>query len=211
MNSKNPVYKNAGMWGVIMVVVAVGAVMTVKDYRQWKNAETMKYGQGWKDLSKPPMILEKLYSNKLTGIRLRVPQEWRIEEKSGADGNVNLKWDQVVKSGQRMEVATVNDQMTVEIMNKEVNLSDEVAAQMSRLSGLGMVVDKDVTYVNSDKFNLTVITYTEELPGGKANMRQDAYGMKANKLIKLSVTVPEESWGDVKNTYGEIYKSVEII
>ena len=66
-------------------------------------------------------------------------------------------------------------------------------------------------YANTEKMDMTVITWSEELPGGTAVRQQKVMGKMRDRLMELEVTVPEEKWGEYEKTFWEIYKNIEMI
>ena len=153
----------------LLLVIGVG--ITVWDYRQWRSAETAKYGQGWGDIDKPALALTSMYQDEGGGLRMRLPAGWSQE---------------MFKIATRTETRNLTD------------LVDERGID-------------ERAYIAGRKIDWTVLTWSEELSGGNANRRQEIWGKIGNKVIVISVVVPEGEWGEVRKTLEEVYRNIEVI
>jgi hypothetical protein len=100
--------------------------------------------------------------------------------------------------------------MTVKVTTSDKNLTDLVNEEVSRMRTQGKITGER-EYANTEKMDMTVISWTEELPGGRGQMKQKVMGKEGERLVVLEVTVPEEKWGDYEKTFWEIYKNIELI
>jgi hypothetical protein len=178
------------LWIIIGTLVIIGVGFTFWDYIQWRHEELDRYGQGWKDLEAPAMQLEQMYQSKLLGVRLRLPAGWKIEDE-----------------GRKIEVEGI---MTVTITTSQEGLTDLVNSEVAKLKASGKELAWEREYVTTEKMDMTVITWQEELPGGRAQLKQRVMGKMRDKLIRLEVAVPEEEWGKYEKTFWEIYKNLEM-
>lgn len=177
-------------WGIVGMMLVAGVGVTIGDYRSWQQAELARYGQGWKDLEKPAAKLTQMYQSKLPGIRLRLPEGWEVKENAGGIEVIGM--------------------MTVKVTTSDKNLTDLVNEEVSRMRTQGKITGER-EYANTEKMDMTVISWTEELPGGRGQMKQKVMGKEGERLVVLEVTVPEEKWGDYEKTFWEIYKNIELI
>ncbi len=173
------------------ILAAAGVFLTIADYRQWKHAELDRYGQGPGDLQKPAMKLTEMYQSKIPGIRLRLPQGWKVKEEAG--------------------MIDVAGMMTVTISASNENLTDLVNKEIVKMIAAGVKLTWEREYTNTEKMDMTVITWSEELPGGTAVRHQKVMGKMRDRLMDMVVSVPEEKWGEYEKTFWEIYRNVEMI
>jgi hypothetical protein len=91
------------IWGVLVLVIFVGLVVTVIDYREWRRLETQNFGQGWKDLKLDAQILDKDIVDNQLGIRYKVSSKLNVELKirEGIETEIGEKISQVEKPGGR--------------------------------------------------------------------------------------------------------------
>lgn len=62
---------------ILALLLAVGIVVSVWDYKSWRREETRNFGQGPGSAS---IALTEIYQNDEWGIRLKYPEEWNVEE-----------------------------------------------------------------------------------------------------------------------------------
>jgi hypothetical protein len=181
-------------WICLAGLIIAGMVVTFWDYRNWQRAELAHYGQGWSDLKAPALKLSKMYQNDLIKVRLRLPEEWKAT------------------GGQEI---IIQGMMRVRITNSNKNLTDLVAEKVKRITDGGDRLSRDWEYVNSDKIDMTIITWQTNLPGDgsgeKIEVRQAAMAKKGDRLLEIDTTVPFDNWGNYENTILEIYKSTELL
>jgi hypothetical protein len=169
------------MW-VVAGLMAVGIGVTLVDYIGWRHAETDKYGQGWNDLKSPAEELSNMYQDPIAGFRLRLPKGWKLGEL-----------------------------VTVTMASSDIGLTEIVTDRVEALKSRGIKLDRDWEYANSEKINMTVITWEEEQSGGTTLTRQEAMAKKGPKMLDINVSVPTGDWGKYENTFWEIYKNAEIL
>lgn len=65
------------------LLVSMGMMFTVWDWRQWRIAETNNYGHGWEENREvaPAKKLGRVYTDKLLKFRIRYPQDWGAKAK----------------------------------------------------------------------------------------------------------------------------------
>jgi len=116
------------IWGVLVLVIFVGLVVTVIDYREWRRLETQNFGQGWKDLKLDAQILDKDIVDNQLGIRYKVSSKLNVELKirEGIETEIGEKISQVEKPGGR---GFVKYQAGKEIGEKIVVLETEVGEE----------------------------------------------------------------------------------
>jgi hypothetical protein len=198
------------IWGGLGLLIAVGILVSFWDYRNWQHAELAKFGQGWNDLKTPALNLTTMYQNNPAGIRLRLPGNWKVTEKAPFLNSIIYKGVLPI-SYQPQEVAEIQGIMTVKISYSDNNLTDIVTGEVKRIIDSGNRLSTDWEYANSDKINITFITWQENLTDSKTEVRQEALAKKGNKLLEMDVAVPFDSWENYENTIMEIYKNTEII
>jgi len=198
------------IWTVLGVLIVIGVAVTIWDYRNWRMAELAKYGQGWGDLKAPALNLTTMYQNNPAGFRIRLPNDWKVTEaKPFLNSAINR--GAVPLTFQSQEVININGIMTVNIRYADGNLPDIGAAAVTKITGGGHRLSRDWEYANSDKINMTVITWQVNLADGKTEVRQEAMAKKGNKLVEINTVVPFEKWGNYENTVWEIYKNTELL
>jgi hypothetical protein len=175
--------KQARRWWYVVgaVFLTVGVVITVLRYVEWRHLETDKFGQGWGDMDKPALDLVELFNDKENKVRFRLPGTWKV-----------------------------GSEMNYSVSQNSGNLTDLVDARVADLKNTGINLVAEREYISTEKANLTVITFEMEHLGGKVDLVQEAWAKSGEKLVILRVRVPEENWAQVKKTYWEIFKSVEI-
>ena len=173
------------------ILAAAGAGLTIADYREWKHAELDRYGQGPGDLQKPAMQLTEMYHSKILGIRLRLPQGWRVKEER--------------------ELIDVAGMMTVKVSSSSENLTDLVNKEIVKMIAAGVKLTWEREYAVTEKMDMTVITWSEEQPGGTAVRHQKVMGKMRDRLMEAVVSVQEEKWGEYEKTFWEIYRNIEMI
>jgi uncharacterized protein YbdZ (MbtH family) len=178
-------------WGMVAVLLAAGVGWTWVDYQAWRHAELDHYGQGWKDMEKPALKLSQMYQGRLSGVRLRLPEGWQVEERDG--------------------VITAGGMIEVRISKSSENLTDLVNKEVAGMIAMGRKLTWEREYAVTEKMDMTVITWSEELPGGTAVRKQKVMGKMENRLMELEATVEEGKWGDYEKTLWEIYKNLELI
>jgi hypothetical protein len=179
---RNKLKQSKRLWiAVAGVILTMGVLATVWKYFEWKHLETDKFGQGWSDMDKPAMGLTELVNDKENRVRFRLPSGWEV-------GN-NLDFSVRQAEGNLTDIV---DLRVAELKNSEVNIVGERE------------------YISTEKSNLTVITFEVDHLGGKVDLIQEAWAKSGNKLVVLKAEVPEEKWTEVKKTYWEIFKSLEI-
>lgn len=168
-------------WWVGAVALIAGMGISINDYVQWRHMETDRFGQGWADLDRPALTLEELYNDKNNGIRLHLPKGWKVDR-----------------------------ELKVAVEYVDGNLTDLVDKEVAELKKAGVNITGELQYVTSEKSAVTIIAYEKDLSGGKTNVIQEAWAKQGGRLIVLRAEVPEEKWFEVKKTYMEIFKSLEI-
>lgn len=163
-------------------LIVIGVGVTLVDYQQWRHAELDRYGQGWSDLNPPAPALTRLYQNLELGIRMRLPEKTEV--------------DKILKIG---------------VNTSDIGLTDLVRDEAERIKNEGNKLSRDWEYVNTEKINLTVLTWNEDTAGGGQMTRQLVMAKKANRVLKIEVGIDNGDWGKWENTLLEIYKSVEFI
>lgn len=170
------------VWYVIgAVLLLMGIAVTVLRYVEWRHLETDKFGQGWGDMDKPALELTELFNDKENRIRFRLPAFWKV-----------------------------GSELDYLVSQNSGNLTDLVDARVVELKDKGISLTVEREYISTEKTNLTVITFEMEHLGGKADLVQEAWAKSGDKLVILKVRVAEEKWAEVKKTYWEIFKSLEI-
>jgi hypothetical protein len=198
------------IWIILGLLIATGITVTIFDYKNWRQTELANYGQGWNDLKAPALELTTMYQNNPAGIRIRIPDNWKITERAPFLNPIIYKGTTPITS-QPQEVINIREIMTVKISYSDKSLTDIVTDEVKRITVEGGRLSRDWEYANSDKINMTVITRQEEISGGKTEVLQEAMAKKGNKLLEIDVKVPFENWGNYENTILEIYKNTEIL
>ncbi len=197
------------VWFIIGILLVTGTGVTVADYRSWQKAETAKYGQGWNDLKKPALGLTLMYQNDAAGVRMRLPGEWKVTENPVfMRGNIRKGADPVTVQPQK--VAEINGLMTVKISYSVGNLTDIVAGEVKKITAAGFRLSRDWEYVNTEKINLTVITWQETDANGNVFVKQRAMAKKGNKLLEIDSAAGFENWDVWENTILAVYRSTEM-
>jgi hypothetical protein len=188
-------------WIIIGAAVGLGVMVTVKDYLVWKQAETARFGQGWGDLDKPAAALSQAYINRTAGVRMRLPEDWVVEDK--------LKTETPqVKEKEFLEAAKAGPFMTIFLSKSGENLTDLTDSRVSELTMAGAEM-KEREYIRTENADLTILEWTENLPGGKALIKQEVWEKRGEKIVKIAMTAEESQWLDIKNTVGEIYRNLQ--
>jgi hypothetical protein len=199
-----------GWWVVICIAIMAGVLVTFADYNNWRHAELDKYGQGWNDIKAPAAKLTTMYQNAGAKIRLRLPDNWKVEEeKPFLNSDTTRKIDPVSTTAQ--VVARINKVMTMKVWYASGDLTDIVSNEAKRVSDGGNRLSRDWEYANSEKINITVITWQTQSPDGKTEVVQEGLAKKGREVLKLVTEVPFEDWNNYENTVLEIYKNAEFL
>ncbi len=65
------------------LLISLGMIFAIWDWRQWRIAETKNYGQGWEENREvaPAQKLEGVYTDRLLKFRIRYPQDREAKAK----------------------------------------------------------------------------------------------------------------------------------
>lgn len=193
---------------LLTIIVGVGIVFSVLDYRDWKRAETANFGKGSAQTAayKAAQKLVGPYINEVVKMRLRYPDGWEIIEDSrfkmlDARNKFNFS------DGGRYEIVKLKDQfgratvtVSVQADNRDlINIADEEA--------VGMTEDREYLTVNG--VNMTVLTWSGF--AGSTQVRQLVLTKKNGELFRMEVICEKTSWETLAKTFWEIYKSWVLI
>ncbi len=184
-------------WVVVAVILIIGVMFTLWDYKQWRHAELDRFGQGWADVGQAAREITRMYQGDLAEYRMRIPQEWKILQKESENRGLKIV-------GEGVEI-------TSSVTERAGNLADLVDARVMELKGRGIPLRQEREYINSEKINLTVLTWQEEVAGGRAILHQEAWGMTNEKLVVWNAKYASEEWGKWNKTITAIFASIERI
>jgi hypothetical protein len=102
------------------------------------------------------MKLTEMYHSQLLGIRLRLPLEWKVKEEANS--------------------IDVEGMMTVKISSSAENLTDLVNKEIVNMIAAGVKLTWEREYTNTEKMDMTVITWSEEQPGERLSGHQKVMG-----------------------------------
>ena len=145
------------VWVIWGILVFVGVLFSVKDYKTWKRAETEKYGQGWAGQEKivETAPLTGPYVNKIWRFRIKYPKDWTIKE--NVDYSESNPYRKALPSAGRkfqvIEFSNPNQSMTIAVWGETVVNRDLVDIVTER--AIGIAGDRE--YRNNEKAKFTVI------------------------------------------------------
>lgn len=183
---------------LLLVVLAVGVVFTLVDYRKWRNIEFGRYGQG--PITNQPiasaLFLDGRYQNVLVRLRISYPQAWKtFENPATADPKKPPKIDkrvEVVRFDAGNEVLAY---VTVEKVSR--NLVDEVDTIAKKLT-----LSREREYISADKANFTILTWISG-----TITHQAAYTIRNNIMFTVYSQSPTAVWANYEKTFWAMYSS----
>jgi hypothetical protein len=187
-------------WLVVLILVGMG--LSVMDYKKWKYEETKNYGHG-PDVVKP-LELTKLFQNKVAGIRIRYPGEWKLEVNPKFDSLSNSKktWEDVLIKNKREQVLEIGSfKLSEEYVSK--NFPDVVNDEVKMI---GTPLSRERQYIVTMAGDVVVLTWEKD--GG---VWQRAMVARGNRLVIMDVNNNNDEWKKWETTYWEMYKSLVLI
>lgn len=196
---------------ILVVAIAIGVVLSVMDYRDWKRAETANFGKGSAETAayKAAQKLVGPYVNEVVKMRFRYPDGWEvIEDPRFKMLDARNKFN--FSDGGRYEIVKLKDQfgratvtVSVQADNRDlINIADEEA--------VGMTEDREYLTVNGA--NMTVLTWNPSVGSASSpQVRQLVLAKKNGGLFRMEVICEKTSWETLAKTFGEIYKSWVLI
>lgn len=164
------------------LLIAVGVIFTVWDYKNWRIEETKNYGHGWAENREvaPAQKLKEVYTNAPLKFRIKYPEGWDAGEMTFRDPSGRVK----------MQVRVEKDARDFSA------IADEMAEGVTR----------DRSYINTETASLTVLTWE-----GARETKQVAMAKKNDRLYKITVTCESGVWKFWFATLEEIYRSLVLL
>lgn len=67
---------------ILALLIGVGVVFSVWDYKKWRNEETRNFGQGsgTSRITNNELRITQVYQNDEWGVRIKYPEGWNVEQ-----------------------------------------------------------------------------------------------------------------------------------
>ncbi|OGD09132.1 hypothetical protein A2397_01545 [Candidatus Amesbacteria bacterium RIFOXYB1_FULL_44_23] len=122
----------------------------------------------------------------------------------------NMYQDKELGIRMRLPTEWNREMVKISVRPEVESLMDLTDRRVDELKTNGNIVSERA-YIAGKKVDWTVLTWSEEFPGGKANKRQEAWSKTGDRVMVISVEIEEEKWGEIRKTMEEIYKNIEMI
>ena len=164
------------------LLISLGMMFAVWDWRQWRIAETKNYGQGWAENKEvaPAQKLEGVYTNKRLKFRIKYPGDWKTSGMTFSEPAGKVKMV-----------------ITVEKDTRDLPIIIDKMAE-------GVTKPRD--YINTESASVVVLTW-----GGVRETKQVAIAKKEDRLYKIEVTCESGIWKSWGATFEEIYRSLVLL
>lgn len=179
---------------LVLVLLAVGMVGSVNEYRKWRADETSNYGQGPQgEGSGTKLATDKLYQNDVAGFRIKYPASWEIVANPlFADGKNSLS--QISRMDESAEVVNLGGRIRISVLRSSLNFTDLVDREAKKMD---LVRERE--YINTEKVSIVILTWKQN-----GRERQTAFVHKGEgKVIVLEQ--------DGVDGWQEVLKSVVIL
>lgn len=167
---------------LICILVIIGVIGSIGEYRAWKKEEMAKYGQGWENTKflKYSETLIGPYVNEKLRFRIRYPKNWLIEEDKKLTTFVHPKNPSII--------------FNVQPISTSLNFPDYV-------DSLTKDEIRNREYINIGETNLVILTFYAE---------QKVLVQKGQTLLMIVASTPHNRWNEYELTFKEVYKSLVI-
>ncbi len=160
---------------LIVVLLAVGIIGSVKEYKQWRVDETSNYGQGplgKTNTGDTKLSADKLYQNDVAGFRIKYPSSWEVvANPKFSDGKYSLS--QIARMDERAEVVLFGGRIRVSVVRNSLNFTDLVDQEARKME---MVRERE--YLNTEKVSIVILTWKQN-----GRERQTAFAHKGGDKV----------------------------
>ncbi|MEK9201318.1 MAG: hypothetical protein AAB909_05100 [Patescibacteria group bacterium] len=181
----------------IGVLLIIGVVFSIRDYKIWRSEETRYYGQGVRaNIGPKPETLkpEVIYQNNLVGLRIKHPTDWQIVVNPDVVPDGKKNFETFFRIGERIEIVDLGGKIKISLERSEKNITDFSDWEASKHA-----MSREKEYINTDHMSGIVLTW--KLGGSE---RQTAIVHK--KDDRMFILEQEQVGG-----WEEILKSIVII
>lgn len=189
------------VWTAIGLLVLTGIVLSVRDYKNWRQVELEKYGQGSEsELGLvPAMELSLPYVSSAGGFRIKYPLDWKVIENPvyipKNNKSVVLPTEKLAEL-LRFEEPSGTTKIIVSVQSVQSGDLTTWAAKFA--SG----ITRDREYITVSDIPFTVLTWD-----GPTETTQRAISVINNKLIVIEATCATSAWKNWAKTFGIVYQS----
>jgi len=184
---------------LLLVVLVVGIVFTLVDYKKWRDIEFGRYGQGptTNQPIAPALSLEGRYQNTLVRLRVAYPASWKVfENPATADAKHPPKIDKLVEVVRFDAGNEVLAYVTAEKISR--NLVDEMDSVAKKFT-----LSREREYISTDKANFTILTW---ITGSTTH--QAAYTTHNTIMFTIYSQSPTAVWTNYEKTFWAMYTSL---
>lgn len=191
--------KTKVFWALACLILAVGMIFTVRDYRTWHNQEIGRFGKGSEAeaVLAPAKPLALPYTAYIASFRIKPPEGWKITENMALK---NMFPTPKLSAVKLTEIVRFKDPAT----EAQVIISGQrdVLNSTTFSDALAVGITRDRGYLTVDNTPVTVLTWD-----GPKQVTQKAILVVNNVVLVIESSANTSAWKTWEKTFLAMYQT----